>query len=58
MSFKKGDVVRAKIVVPQGPITKMRMDENGTIEYLVEWSDDSGVTHERWYTEDQIEIGS
>lgn len=54
--FKKDDIVRAKVVVPEGPIKKMRMDEDGVIEYLVEWSDDSGATHERWYTEDQIEL--
>ena len=33
--FKKGDVVRAKVTVPQGPIVKMRMDDDGNVEYLV-----------------------
>ena len=52
-TFKKGDVVKVKAVTPEGPITKMRMDEDGTIYYLVAWSTD-GVEHERWFTEEQI----
>lgn len=54
-AFKKGDVVKVKVVVPQGPVTKLRMDEDGTIWYLVEWSNDDGAVAERWFTEDQIE---
>lgn len=53
--FKKNDVVRAKVTVPQGPITKMRMDEDGVVEYLVEWTDGAGMVQQRWFTEDQIE---
>ena len=52
-TFKKGDVVKVKAVTPEGPITKMRMDEDGTVYYLVSWSTD-GVEHERWFTEEQI----
>lgn len=52
-TFKKGDVVKVKAVTPEGPITKMRMDEDGTIYYLVVWSTD-GVEHERWFTDEQI----
>ena len=52
-TFKKGDVVKVKAVTPEGPITKMRMDEDGTVYYLVSWSND-GVEHERWFTEEQI----
>jgi hypothetical protein len=51
--FKKGDVVKVSTVVPQGPIVKMRMDDDGIIYYLLEWTAD-GVVHERWFTEDQI----
>jgi len=54
MAFKKNDVVRTKITVPQGPVVKLRMDDDGVVEYLVEWSDGE-ATHQRWYTEDQIE---
>ena len=51
--FKKGDVVKVKTVLPEGPIVKMRMDDDGIIYYLIEWTTD-GVTHERWFTEDQL----
>lgn len=53
--FKKGDVVRAKVTVPQGPIVKMRMDDDGNVEYLVEWTDGAGTVQQRWFLEDQIE---
>jgi hypothetical protein len=52
-AFKKGDVVRVKMTVPQGPITKMRMDDDGNVFYLVEWSTD-GVTQERWFAESEL----
>jgi len=51
--FKKGDVVKVNTVVPQGPIVKMRMDDDGIIYYLLAWTA-NGVAHERWFTEDQI----
>lgn len=54
-TFVKGQNVRMKAVVPQGPVTKMRMDDDGKIEYLVEWNTSEGVTQERWFTEDQLE---
>ena len=51
--FKKDQVVRLNVVNPEGPITKLRMDDDGTIYYMVAWTAD-GVTHERWFTEDQL----
>mgnify|MGYP003347056777 FL=1 len=54
-TFVKGQNVRMKAVVPQGPVAKMRMDDDGKIEYLVEWTASDGVTQERWFTEDQLE---
>lgn len=56
MSFKKGDVVRAKAAIPEGPVLKLRMDEDtGVISYLIEWTDLDGHTQQRWFTEDQLE---
>ena len=56
MAFKKGDIVRLKAVVPQGPVIRMRMDEDsGEVSYLVEWVDADGVTQQRWFKEDQLE---
>jgi aminoglycoside phosphotransferase (APT) family kinase protein len=52
--FKKGDKVRLKTDVPAGEITKMRMDDDGTVWYLMSWN--SGQTaHERWFIADEIE---
>ena len=52
--FKKGDVVKLSAVVPQGPVMALRMDENGIVQYLVEWQDDNGVAQQRWFDEDQL----
>jgi uncharacterized protein YodC (DUF2158 family) len=54
MMFKKGDVVRLKTVVPQGPVAALRMDENGVVSYLVQWTDADGVAQERWFEEAQL----
>lgn len=51
--FKTGDKVRLNAVVPQGEITKMRMDEDGTIWYLMSWTNGE-VTQERWFTGDEL----
>ncbi len=54
MAFKKGDVVKLNAVVPQGPVLAMRMDEDGTIFCLVEWTDDNGSVQQRWFEESQL----
>lgn len=53
-TFKKGDTVVVKAVVPQGPIESMRMDEDGNIQYLISWTNGEGVTQSRWFDEDQL----
>jgi uncharacterized protein YodC (DUF2158 family) len=53
-TFKKGDVVKLSAVVPQGPIVALRMNEDGIVQYLVEWEDATGVSHQRWFDEDQL----
>lgn len=52
--YKKGDMVRVKAVVPEGPVAAMRMTEDGVIYYLVEWVDAEGNSQQRWFTEDQL----
>ena len=53
--FAKGDVVKVKAVVPQGPVVKFRMDEeSGAVSYLLQWGDAEGHTQERWFTEDEL----
>lgn len=55
MAFKKGDQVKVKAVVPQGPVQAMRMDEDGNVFCLLEWTDADGVMQQRWFAEDQLE---
>jgi hypothetical protein len=51
---KKGDVVRVKAVVPEGPVIALRMTEDGVIYYLIEWIDTDGISQQRWFAEDQL----
>lgn len=51
--FKKGDVVKLKAVVPQGPIIAMRMTEEGVVQCLVEWNDGQ-QTQQRWFDQDDL----
>jgi uncharacterized protein YodC (DUF2158 family) len=53
-AFKKGDVVKLKAVVPQGPVLALRMSEDGIVSYLVEWVDANGVKQNRWFTENEL----
>ena len=53
--FTKGDVVKVKAVVPQGPVVKFRMDtESGVVSYLIQWTDANGDAQERWFNEDEL----
>jgi uncharacterized protein YodC (DUF2158 family) len=56
-TFKKGDVVKLKAVVPQGPVVALRMSEDGVVSYLIEWTDASGVKQNRWFVEDELTAG-
>ena len=53
-AFKKGEVVKVKGVVPQGPIQAFRMDEDGIIWCLIEWTDVDGLVQQRWFKEDDL----
>lgn len=52
--FVKDQQVKAKAVVPHGPVQKLRMDDDGVIWYLISWQDINGVTQERWFREDDL----
>lgn len=52
--FKKGDVVKVAAVVPQGPVVAFRMDDDGTVFCLIEWTDAEGNTQQRWFPEEQL----
>lgn len=53
-TFKKGDVVKAVAVVPEGPVLALRMSDEGVVSYLIEWSDVDGNTQQRWFEESQL----
>jgi len=52
--FKKGDVVKLAVAVPQGPVVGVRMLEDGTVQYCIEWSDANGQPQQRWFDEDAL----
>ena len=52
--FAKNQEVKVSVVVPQGPVQALRMDEDGNISYLVQWVDADGATQQRWFAEDQL----
>jgi hypothetical protein len=56
-AFKKGDTVKVNVTVPEGPVVAMRMDEDGTVSYMVEWVSAEGVSQQRWFDESQLSAG-
>lgn len=54
MAFKKGDVVRLSAVIPEGPVLALRMNEDGEVFCLVEWTDSEGEAQQRWFSQDQL----
>jgi uncharacterized protein YodC (DUF2158 family) len=53
-TFKKGDVVKAVAVIPQGPVLALRMSEDGVVSCLIEWTDADGETQHRWFEESRL----
>lgn len=53
-AFKKGDDVKVKAIVPEGPVESMRMDEDGNVQYLISWVGSDNETHSRWFNEDEL----
>lgn len=53
--FAKGQEVKLKAVVPQGPVEALRMDEDGNFFYLIAWTDAAGVQQSRWFSEGDLE---
>jgi len=52
--FIKGEEVKVIAVIPQGPVEKLRMDEDGNFFYLLSWVDANGVSQERWFAEQDL----
>jgi hypothetical protein len=53
-NFKKGDMVKAIAIIPTGPVESIRMLDDGTVVYLVTYTDVNGVEQQRWFDEEQI----
>ena len=49
--FVKNQVVKVKAVIPEGPVQKLRMDEDGNFFYLISWTDSKGKSQSRWFKE-------
>ena len=52
--FVKGEVIKVSTVVPQGPVEKLRMDEDGVFWYQISWTDINGEAQIRWFREDEL----
>lgn len=52
--YVKGQQVKVLAVIPQGPVQKLRMDEDGVFWYLISWVDTQGEAQERWFREDEL----
>ena len=53
--FVKGQEVKVSAVIPQGPVEKLRMTEDGEFFYLISWADSNGIVQKRWFAEDELE---
>lgn len=54
--FKKGDIVKVNVTVPTGPIIAMRMNDDGVVSYLVQWTE-NGTSFTRWFEQDELSAG-
>lgn len=52
--FVKNQPVKVIAVIPEGPVLKLRMDEDGVFWYLLNWVDAHGDTQERWFREEEL----
>lgn len=56
MPFKRGDQLRQKVHVAEGPVKKVQFDEDaGTFQYLIESLDPAGNIVEVWLDESNVE---
>jgi len=52
--FIKDQIIKVNAVVPQGPVRKLRMDEDGNFFYMIEWIDANGQVQSRWFAESEL----
>ena len=49
--YTKDELVKVNSVIPEGPVVKLRMDEDGNFFYLLSWTDADGTAQQRWFAE-------
>jgi hypothetical protein len=53
-NFKPGAQVKLNVTTPQGEVKQLDVNQEGDIQYLVEYTDASGDMHQRWFKEDEL----
>jgi hypothetical protein len=53
-NFKPGAQVKLNVALPQGEVKQLDVSQDGDIQYLVEFTDAEGQTHQRWFKEDEL----
>lgn len=52
--YVKGQTVKVDAVIPEGPVSALRMTEDGEFFYQIQWEDKEGITQSRWFKEDEL----
>lgn len=55
LTFQKGQTVTLKNpAVPTGPVVGFKVDSEGNVAYLIEWTDAEGNSQQRWFAEGDL----
>lgn len=55
LTFQKGQTVTMKNpAVPTGPVVGFKIDSEGNMSYLIEWTDALGNSQQRWFPESEL----
>lgn len=55
LTFQKGQNVTLKNpAVPTGPVVGFKVDNDGNVSYLIQWSDAQGEQQQRWFSEGEL----
>jgi uncharacterized protein YodC (DUF2158 family) len=52
-SFKLADTVKVAAPAPQGTVLQLAVNQDGELQYLVEYTDGNGV-QQRWFKEEDL----
>ena len=52
-AFHVGEIVKVNTPIPEGPVLQIGVDQQGNINYLVEFVE-YDQTQQRWFKEDQL----